>query len=313
MGNPSLGFNSPITDTQVLPRVRLVRVAAWATVALAGVEGWLSFFPSSVPCSARPSLAWLLVLGMAAVPYIAAGWPGRPRNWQLVLAFNWSWTIAAVLVMMLVVPVMDATPLPSENALLGLAPVLLVLQGLVLWNARAARRMVFQGTGKVSGRVIHAGAALAWLALMVVVTLESSDVLYGPAPRNDATAVGSVSTLNTALVTYRKECGRFAEKLEQLGPQPEATTTPPSLGTQFDCEHAALIDATLASGARSGYIFTYAPGKRDPKHRVTAYTVGARPLEYGHRGFASFFSDESGRIRKTCEDRAATAEDSALQ
>ncbi|HUK86956.1 MAG TPA: hypothetical protein VLT85_04775, partial [Terriglobales bacterium] len=77
--------------------MRLVRLAAWVTVALAGVEAWLSFFPSSARCSIRPSTVWLLIVGMAAAPHVAVAWPGSPRKWQLALAYAWSWALTVLL------------------------------------------------------------------------------------------------------------------------------------------------------------------------------------------------------------------------
>ena len=45
---------------------------------------------------------------------------------------------------------------------------------------------------------------------------------------------------------------------------------------------------------------------------VKSYTLTARPLVYYRTGTRSFFTDETGVIRMTAEDRAATADDPPL-
>ena len=66
------------------------------------------------------------------------------------------------------------------------------------------------------------------------------------------------------------------------------------------------------------YRYEYRPGppiENPPegcRPGAQSFTMSARPLEYGKGGRRSFFLDESGEIRSTVEDRAATAEDPPL-
>jgi type IV pilus assembly protein PilA len=57
-----------------------------------------------------------------------------------------------------------------------------------------------------------------------------------------------------------------------------------------------LIDNVLASGAKSGYSFTYTPGAVTGGVTPT-YTVQANPISPGQTGQRYFFTDQSGVIR----------------
>ena len=123
---------------------------------------------------------------------------------------------------------------------------------------------------------------------------------------NSASVVGSLRTINTAELTYASTYNHgYSSDFASLGP----TGGIPSAST------ANLIDEVLARGRKSGYSFTYSPGARDPKGWINSYTVVARPIKYnrddsGNR--TSFFTDESGVIRQTEEDRPPTAQDSPM-
>jgi hypothetical protein len=118
----------------------------------------------------------------------------------------------------------------------------------------------------------------------------------------DASAVGSLRTYNTAIVTYEStypEVG-IPSSFEALGP---ATGDVPS------SLHAGLLDAYLGTPPyrKSGYQFTYHP------RSSTDYEITARPIEFGTTGKRSFLTDQTGVIRYTEEDRYPTANDPALQ
>ncbi len=119
-----------------------------------------------------------------------------------------------------------------------------------------------------------------------------------------ASAVGSLRTINTAEITYASTYTvGYTSTLAQLGPAPGAPT-PPATSTA-----AGLIDRVLASGKKSGYTFTYRPGALDAKRIISTYSVTARP---SCKENASFFTDQSGVIRMTSEDRPATVDDRPL-
>lgn len=127
-------------------------------------------------------------------------------------------------------------------------------------------------------------------------------------PSDRASAMGSLRTINTAEITYASTYdGGYSPDLASLGP---GRAGPPSASA------AGLIDGELATGRKSGYIFTYTPGQRDPKGRIASYTATACPITYDRdrRGFrTSFFTDETGIIRQTDENRPPTGQDPIVQ
>jgi len=130
-----------------------------------------------------------------------------------------------------------------------------------------------------------------------------------PTP-NEESAVGSLRTINTALVTYSSsfpDIG-YPESLENLGVDPSSSDDEDSNFVATP-EHLGLIDNMLSSPPfqKSGYKFIY------NKISNSEYSVGARPQRYGSDGRTSYFTDQSGVIRETSEDRDATADDPPLQ
>jgi hypothetical protein len=124
--------------------------------------------------------------------------------------------------------------------------------------------------------------------------------------QNERAAVGVVRTLNTALVVYNRTYKTgYALSLGVLGSPRDGETVGPWA--------ANLVDSTVERGVRQGYKFIYRPGPEDSEGRIRAYTVTARPMKYGETGKLSVFTDESGIIRATRENREATAKDPPLQ
>ena len=117
------------------------------------------------------------------------------------------------------------------------------------------------------------------------------------AEAEESAAVGSMRTLNSALVSYwggRPE-RTFPLTLKQLGPEGEQ-----------------IIEGTLASGIKNGYTFVYRPEPAPASGAVKHYTIVARPVKLSS-GEKSFFTDDTGTIRVTTEDRPATAKDASIQ
>jgi hypothetical protein len=116
---------------------------------------------------------------------------------------------------------------------------------------------------------------------------------------SEIAVIGGLREIVTALVSYSAGFMEFPQRLEMLGGAPDGAPT---------TEHAGLLDPELASTqVRSGYRFSY------ERTSIDSYTITARPLEFGKSGTRNFFADESGVIRFTTEDRAATVNDPPLQ
>lgn len=114
---------------------------------------------------------------------------------------------------------------------------------------------------------------------------------------DESSAVGSLRTLATAQKNFSEQHPEkgFAGSLTELGPS-----------------GANEVDAALASGIRSGYIFTLIPGARDSEGHITKYAVTAVPQTFDKTGVRSFFVDESGVIRYTAQNRPVTSLDPPL-
>lgn len=116
-------------------------------------------------------------------------------------------------------------------------------------------------------------------------------------------AVGSLREINTAEDIYASTYNTgYSPNLSTLGPRPGAA--------QPTAKAAILIDSALASGRRSLYTFTYTPGLPDASGKITNYTIIARSVCAGDQ---NFFTDQSGVIHWTRENRPPTARDATLE
>jgi len=113
---------------------------------------------------------------------------------------------------------------------------------------------------------------------------------------NEARAIAAMRDIRTAQSNYaeRNPQKGFASELSELGPS-----------------GANLIDQDLAQGSKTGYSFRLITGPSDASGR-TQYILLARPIAYKQTGQRSFFTDASGTIRFTAEDRTPTAQDPPL-
>jgi len=129
---------------------------------------------------------------------------------------------------------------------------------------------------------------------------------------NETVALGSLRTINTASLEYQATYkNSYPPSLASLAVPAEA----PLSGFKASCAAADLIDTVLAGGQKAGYVFTYTPGPHVNAPAAgcppgaSSYTVTARPRVYGETGRRSFFTDQTGVIRVTSDDRPATASD----
>jgi type IV pilus assembly protein PilA len=129
--------------------------------------------------------------------------------------------------------------------------------------------------------------------ILIIAAIAIPNLLRARMAANEASAVGSLRTINTASVTYSSTYGAgFPSTLATLG----------GTGTQADCTSGALlIDNVLSGGTKSGYTFTYSPsGGSQTVGSCTGYptySVTGVPVVTGQTGQRSFFTDQSGVIR----------------
>jgi type IV pilus assembly protein PilA len=116
---------------------------------------------------------------------------------------------------------------------------------------------------------------------------------------NEASAVGSVRTINTSEITYSVTWSLgFGTALSNLGG---------AVGCTASSTTACLIDPVLSAGAKSGYTFA-AVGNSALGRSAEWYEVNGTPTAPGTTGTRSFCSDQSGVIRyKTTGTAVGTA------
>jgi type IV pilus assembly protein PilA len=134
--------------------------------------------------------------------------------------------------------------------------------------------------------VLAVGASAAVLVLLFAIA--TPNLLRSRMAANEASAVGSLRTLNTAAVTYLGTYGHFPPTLRSFGP--------PMNGKPSE-EAAGLIDSALAGGRKSGYSFTYHSFPGFGSSRAGTYAIRAQPVNPSDSGYRHFFTDQTGAIR----------------
>lgn len=141
---------------------------------------------------------------------------------------------------------------------------------------RSAGRL--KGAGMALAGLILGYTGVALIPLLIVAAIAIPNLLRARMAANEATAVASLRVLNTAAVTHQADKGGFPSSLERLGAE-------------------GLIDGVLASGRKSGYVFTYVPGDKNGDGLLDEYTINADPIKPGNTGRRHFFTDATGIIR----------------
>ena len=146
--------------------------------------------------------------------------------------------------------------------------------------------------------------------ILIIAAIAIPNLIRSRIAANEASAVGSIRTINTSEITYQTtfQSVGFAPSLTALG-SGGAT----ACGTAAPSSTAAcLIDEVLANAStsatpKSGYYFTYAVVAGTPS---SSYALNADPAS-SQSGTRHFFSDQSGVIRASVA-AAATATDSPI-
>ncbi len=135
--------------------------------------------------------------------------------------------------------------------------------------------------------------------ILIIAAIAIPNLLRSRIAANQASAVGSLRTLNTSEVTYSSTYNvGFTATLSYLGPT--TSTVPTSTA-------AGLIDSVLAVGSKSGYSFTYSPGPTDSTGRINEYAFTAVPITTS-TGTNYYFTDQSGVIRQNSTTTAAVTD-----
>lgn len=146
--------------------------------------------------------------------------------------------------------------------------------------------------------------------ILIIAAIAIPNFMRSRIAANQASAVGSLRTLNTAEFTYASTYDKgYSATLGYLGPPPSGSST--------DITHAGIVDSILSGTAsgdstgmtstKSGYLFTYSPGPVIDG-RVTSYTIKADPIDRGTTGTNSYFVDQTGVIRQNSTAQASVAD-----
>lgn len=134
--------------------------------------------------------------------------------------------------------------------------------------------------------------------ILIIAAIAIPNLVRSRMAANEASAVGSLRTINTASVNYSStyEIG-YPAALSDLAPSSSPSSTA-----------ADLVDEVLATGIKSGYAFSYTPGAPAPGGQITTYSITATPIAPGTSGQRGFFTDQSLVIRVNATGPASSTD-----
>ena len=135
--------------------------------------------------------------------------------------------------------------------------------------------------------------------ILIIAAIAIPNLLRSRMAANEASAVGSIRTVNTAAITYNATYGNgFPPSLSAIGTTGTGTVS---------CTNAQLIDSVITAGTKSGYNFSLVHGATALTSAASScsggfgyadgYVVTAIPITTGTTGQRAFCSDASGVIR----------------
>jgi type IV pilus assembly protein PilA len=144
--------------------------------------------------------------------------------------------------------------------------------------------------------------------ILIIAAIAIPNLLRSRMAANEASAVGSIRTMNTASIEYNSTYGNgYPPTLTAIG----------TVGTTPSCTNAMLLDQVLTSGTKSGYLFALQTGSVQMNSASSScsggygysdgYVVVAYPITTGTTGNRSFCSDATGVIRFNATGAKATA------
>jgi len=210
---------------------------------------------------------------------------------------------------------------PAENSGKAIASLIC---GFFAWIFPAAVAAIILGhvslseIGRSAGRLTGRGMAIAGLVMgyaglffipfiLIIAAIAIPNLLRSREAANEASAIGSLRTINVAAISYSSQYGNgFPPSLAAMDGVQNGSPS---------CDDPQLIDPALASGQKSGYIFTYAPagtqirddakGKGCTSPGSDAFELHADPVTRGTTGQRSFYTDQSGVIRSEANGPAS--------
>ena len=141
--------------------------------------------------------------------------------------------------------------------------------------------------------------------ILIIAAIAIPNLLRSRIAANEASAVGSMRTINTAETTYNST-------YPTVGYSPNLTDLAGTSCTAPTSTAACLIDATLAGATsaaapKSGYYFTYAASS------ALGYTLAGTPAKPGSSGVKAYYTDGTAVIHYNATGGASSNTDPAIQ
>jgi type IV pilus assembly protein PilA len=130
--------------------------------------------------------------------------------------------------------------------------------------------------------------------ILIIAAIAIPNLLRSRMAANEASAVGSLRTINTAEVTYASTYPSvgFAAKLADMG----GLGSTCSAGTAPTTTNACIIDPVLTTGTKSGYTLAAVGTAGTSGAILVTYLATAVPVTNNTTGIRLFCSDQSGVI-----------------
>jgi type IV pilus assembly protein PilA len=138
--------------------------------------------------------------------------------------------------------------------------------------------------------------------ILIIAAIAIPNFIKSKMRANEAAAVENMRTIVTANTVYLTTYG--------IGYAANMTKLSGNL-VIVDANSAGLIDTVLASGAKTGFNYTYTPGPVDSSGHINGYDLTADPINFGATGERYFYTNQSGIVRFNTT-ATATASDPAI-
>jgi len=133
--------------------------------------------------------------------------------------------------------------------------------------------------------------------ILIIAAIAAPKLNVARMQAQEMAAIRTLTTIHVAETSYFSQFGKFAESLQQLGPPAGGAAGPAA---------ADLISGDLASGQKSGYVFTLSAIKE-------GYSIVAVPQIFGQTGRRTFYSDQTMAIRENWGAEPATAQSKEIK
>ena len=138
--------------------------------------------------------------------------------------------------------------------------------------------------------------------ILIIAAIAIPNLLRSRIAANQASAVGSLRTLNTAEVTYATTYNTgYSATLGYLGPNASGSSpvaTAAGLVDEVLSGVSGTGGATATTSAKSGYQFTYTADPNPSGGKNNVYSFTATPVSVGTTGTNYYYTDQSGVIRQ---------------